>query len=58
MGVNHPSVEASDLTTAGEVHATHNLAEKEKAGKRCGRGSRDRDRKREEIRRTLEKYTE
>jgi hypothetical protein len=34
-------MEASDLTTAGEIRATRNLAGKEKAGKRCGRGGRE-----------------
>jgi hypothetical protein len=41
----------------GEFRATCNLTEKEKTRKRCGRGSRDRDCKRGEIGRTVEKYT-
>jgi hypothetical protein len=58
MGVNHPSMEASDLTTVGKFvpHATS--LEKKRQERGVEGGSRDRDRKRGEIRRTLEKYTE
>jgi hypothetical protein len=43
----------------GEVHATRNLDRKKKRQERgVEGGSRDRDRKRGEIGRTLEKYTE
>ncbi len=54
MGVNHPSVEASDLTTAGKFvpHATS----PEKKRKERGVGG-DIDHKRGEIIKTLEEYT-
>jgi hypothetical protein len=57
MGVNRPSVEASYLTTVGKFvpHATS--PEKKRQERGVEGGSRDRDRKRGEIRRTLEKYT-
>jgi hypothetical protein len=53
MGVNRPSVESSDLTTARKVvpHATSPKGEK--AGRVCDQGGR-REGKRK--RRTLEKY--
>jgi hypothetical protein len=56
--VNRPSMEASDLTTAGEFvpHATS--LEKKRKERGVEGGSHDRDRKRGEIERTLEKYTE
>ena len=43
----------------GDVHATCNLAKKEKKGKRCGRGTDVAEIARgEKIKITLEKYTE
>jgi hypothetical protein len=54
MGVNRPSVESSDLTTARKIvpHATS--PKREKAGRVCDQGADARERGRE-IERTLEK---
>jgi hypothetical protein len=59
MGVNRPSVQASDLTIAGKfvTHATSPEKKSQERGVEEGdRG--DIDRKRGEIGSTLEKYTE
>jgi hypothetical protein len=46
MGVNHPSVESSDLTTARKIvpHATS--PKREKAGRVCDQGGRREGKKR------------
>jgi hypothetical protein len=48
MGVNHPSVESSDLNTARKIvpHATSSKGEK--AGRVCDQGGRRKGRKRKE----------
>jgi hypothetical protein len=54
MGVNFPSMEDSGLTTAGKFvpHATSPKNKRQERG--VEGGSRERDRKREEIGRALE----
>jgi hypothetical protein len=52
--MNRPSVEASDLTTAGKFMPHATSLEKKRQVKRCGRGDAREDRGRE-IGRTLEK---
>jgi hypothetical protein len=57
MGVNHPSVESSNLTTMRNIvpHATS--PKREKVGRVCDQGADARERGRE-IKGTLEKTTE
>ena len=52
--MNHPSVEASDLTTVGKFMPHATSSEKKRQERGVGGGSRDRDHKRGEIERTLE----
>ena len=54
MGVNRPSMEASDLTTVGKFMPHATMPKKKRQERGVEGGSRDRDRKREEIERTLE----
>jgi hypothetical protein len=53
MGVNHPSVESSDLTTARKIMPHATSPKGEKAGRVCDQGADMRER---EKGKTMEKY--